>query len=172
MPGSRLISIAVCAAVPLLAGCGSTIGQFDDLPVVELDEETPWPRLVDTPEPPEARLTAGTGGAALVRLNEGKTASVQRKLRAEQVQPVPDALADRTALAQTRSAAPMTVIRDDTLAARAALSQERTAPSAPAAPIAIPRNPGSRTLDTPVLSADFDERARRALERAARGTNP
>lgn len=86
-----------------LSGCGSTIGALDSLPSGPDVGDAAWPRLVDTPEPPEERLTAGNGAGAAERLSVRRSESDERLSRAASVQPVSDTLLTRGEASQSRS---------------------------------------------------------------------
>ena len=182
-----------------LAGCGSTIGALDSLPSGPDVSDAEWPLLIDTPEPPEERLTAGTGGNAVERLSARRTQAGQRLSRAESVPPVSDTLLARGTESQSRSAVAsvpavdeadllaradllrqrsqieVASVNETDLQARAELNRTRTSLPIPASTVttsldaAGPRVPVPlRALDTPVVSSSFEERARRAQERAKR----
>ena len=176
--------VVILGLVCGLAGCGSTIGAFDGLPAGPDVTESAWPRLVDTPAPPDDRLVAGTGEQAAARLGAQRVQAEARAARANQVAPVSETLAARgkTNLARTGDAGPgfdetdlrarAAPIDDGALQARAALVRARTsAPPATSSIITgaqVRRPVPLRPLDTPVVSDSFEERARLARERAAR----
>jgi len=183
------VSVAVFL---LLAGCGSTIGSFDELPKGADVGDAAWPRLVDTPESPEARLTAGTGEVAAVRLGEQRALLDARRVRADAIPPVSDALQGRGELIASRAADSGSDVDEAALLARADTLRARSQASAvavddaglraralasrqrglePVRPAAAPRTPVPlRPLAQPVVSNSFEERARRAQQRAARAT--
>lgn len=211
---SRLIVLGLLVG---LAGCGSSIGALDGLPSGSDVSDVPWPRLVDTPEPPEARLTAGHGDRAAERLAQQRGAAADRQARAEAVAPVSETLVARGASNQARPVGSVAPVNEADLLARAARlranadiapqpleeadllaraellraragalgsvnepdllaralrnrqsvgaptsSLARTVPVSPRPPVPL------RPLDTPVVSSDFENRARLARERAAR----
>ena len=115
-----------------LVGCGSSFGAFDDVPTGNDVSAEPWPRLVDTPEPPEARLTAGTGEQATQRLSGLRSETEQRLARADAVQPVPDSLLARGEASRSRPVNAIPSIDEAGLLARAAQLEARTAVPPPA----------------------------------------
>ena len=122
MAGKVFLGLVLC-----LAGCGSTIGALDSLPSGPDVSEAAWPRLVDTPEPPEERLTAGTGDRAVQRLGQQRAAADQRLVQAASVQPVSDELLSRGATSQSRSAVAAAPAVDEVgLLARADALRART----------------------------------------------
>jgi len=172
-----------------LGGCGGAIGSFDDVPPGPDVSAAEWPRLVDTPEPPEVRLTAGNGDRAVQRLAGQRTMLDERRSRADAVAPVSQALASRgqTNLTRTADVGPG-IDADDLLARAARLREKRLASTEPTtgdlaarSASARQRNTASqpvlaelrrpvplRPLEQPVVSQSFEERARRAQQRAAR----
>lgn len=181
-------------AVFQAAACGGTIGQFDSLPAIPVDQNAPWPRLVDTPEPPEARLTAGTGKAALSQLTDQRMTSAERSEAVRATPSVPDTLRERVSVADSRRSVPAPPVdaaalslradearrRADTagepvnseaLIAFAETQRNRKSAAGTAfqdAPAAVPS--GNRALG-PAVSPDFEDAARRALDRAAKARN-
>jgi len=110
-----------------LAGCGGTFGAFDGLPASSDVSNVPWPRLVDTPEPPEERLTAGTGEQATERLNALRGQSEGRLARANQILPVTDSLLVRADANRSRPESTVPPVDEAGLLARAEQLQARTA---------------------------------------------
>lgn len=180
-----------------LAGCGSTIGTLDELPDGPDVSAAEWPRLVDTPEPPEARLIAGTGERAAQRLGVAREQAGIRLASAGAVPPVSDALLSRGAASRARSdGAVAPAVDEAALLARAERLRQRTATELPAideaglmaraaamsgrgvasasaavetAALAPVAAPRPlRPLDAPVVSSGFEARARQAQERARR----
>ena len=181
---TRYLSIALLFG---LGGCGGIIGELEKVPQGPDVSAAPWPRLVDTPEPPEARLTAGSGERALESLTNERTAQDSRQARADAVPPVSQTLVSRGQSNVLRTADAGPGVDADDLLARAALLRERT--QASSQPIsndlearsalirersntavvaaAPPNRPVPlRPLETPVVSSTFEERARKAQERA------
>lgn len=163
--------LACAVALLLFAACGRTIGKLDSLPDIPVAETAPWPRLVDTPQPPEARLTAGTGGAVLTTLTERNAVIQGRQQTVRSVSPAPDSLRDRVAQAEARRVAAGSAVDEQALASRGAAARQRAAApkesfletgSSPA-----PAETRQRTSQ-PAVSPDFEAAARRALERAER----
>ena len=115
-----------------LAGCSGSFGAFEDLPPLSDHSEAPWPRLVDTPEPPKGRLVAGDGERATERLNELRSQSQARTARADQVLPVSDSLLVRGEASQTRPLNQVPPVDEVGLFARAAQLQARTTDAPPA----------------------------------------
>lgn len=168
----RLVSVAVLLG---FAGCGSTIGALDGLPDGPDMSAVEWPRLVDTPEAPEARLTSGAGERAVQNLQAQQASAAARIARAEAVLPVSDALLQRSAASRARTAVPAAPAVDEAgLLARAQEIRVRAVAPRPTLSVSeagaspLRRPVPIRPLDTPVVSSNFEERARRARERAAR----
>jgi len=109
-----------------LAGCGSTIGAFDGLPEGADVKNAPWPRLVDTPEPPEGRLTAGNGVRAFESLTSQRGQSEARLARADTVPPVSDSLLTRGGNIQSRTENTAPPINEADLLTRAERLQARS----------------------------------------------
>lgn len=171
-----------------LGGCGSTLGSFDDAPAGPDVSAAEWPLLVDTPEPPEGRLTAGNGDRAVQRLAEQRVVVDRRRVQADTVAPVSEVLVSRgqTSLSRTDDGGPgfdaddllaraarlrekrlepaPTVSSD--LALRSATARERNSVAEPSV-VAVRRPVPLRPLESPVVSVSFEERARRAQQRAA-----
>lgn len=62
-----------------LVGCGSQFAEIEGLPAQRVSSDTPWPRLIDTPAPPQDRLLATTGPRTLAALStEGEAARDRR----------------------------------------------------------------------------------------------
>lgn len=114
-----------------LVGCNS-FGAFEDLPPLSDTSNAAWPRLVDTPEPPEGRLLAGEGDRATERLSGLRGDSQARLARADQVPSVSDSLLARGDASRTRPLSEAPPVDEAGLLARAAELQTRTsdAPSA------------------------------------------
>jgi len=118
--------LSVLGLLVCLAGCGSSIGALDGLPSGSDVSDVPWPRLVDTPEPPEERLTAGNGTLAEARLSERRGESAVRLARAGSVDPVSDSLLARGVANRTRPIGAVSSVDEAALLARAERLQERS----------------------------------------------
>ncbi len=156
----------------LLAGCGQVVGDLSELPRGADLSDTPWPLLVDTPEPPTDRLLITEGERTAVRLAGLREAADTRLARAQAVPPVSDGLVARGAANQGRTGDAAPPIDEVALLARAEELRRRAqsinAESA-SAPVLPARPTPLRPLDAPVVSSGFEERARRALARASAG---
>ncbi len=109
------------------AGCGNTIGALDSLPSGPDVSGVAWPLLVDTPEPPEERLMAGTGAQAITRLNARRTAVDGRLASAAALPPVSDVLLTRAESSRSRvSVGAGPAVNEADLLARAESLRQRT----------------------------------------------
>ena len=159
----RCLALLLAAALP---ACGGSIAAIDGLPDIAVDESAPYPRLVDVPEPPEARLTAGTGEVVLARLNESADDAATRREAAIRATAVLPDLGPAGSEARARAATPPEPI-DDTLLARAA--QARARPPAPPVDDALLARARAVRARAATPAAPIDERL---LERRPRPAPP
>lgn len=161
---------STCLALLLsLAGCGSAVDRFAELPRGSDVGDTPWPRLVDTPDLPAGTLMREEGAQAAARLDRRRTESALRLARAEAAMPIGGGLEARGAGNLARVADPGPGIDEADLLARAERLRQRASLPSPepvSSPVLQPPRP-PRGEAVPVVSDAFERRAREALARAA-----
>lgn len=150
----RLDILAPFVCLVLMTGCGGEFARIDGLPATRDVSDVPWPRLVDTPAPPQNALLPETGTAALATLNRTRQSVVARTALPGPQRVAVAELDGRVARIRQQSAVTVPGVDADDLAARSArLAQGRGVPVA-------------------ALSADeLQARAQRIAAMRAQGSN-